>query len=167
MFLPTFPHLLQLAEAEARYAGLQGALVVILRSMMAREMSLREELARLAGQLSASLSHPADSPCNSCPRAARPSGPSSSVSGAEGLAAGLCCCCGQIDGQCGQAAWAVAQRLQQLSEAPAPYQQAASEMSDMLFPVPSTAEVRELCRTWNQRMCANNLRCSLHSCFFD
>ena len=37
---------------------------------------------------------------------------------------------------------AAVHRLQQLSQAPAPFQRAASEMSDMLLPVPSDQEVR-------------------------
>ena len=47
---------LQLLEAEARHTGLQGAIVVVLRSMMGQEKSLREELGQLAAELDASLS---------------------------------------------------------------------------------------------------------------
>ena len=46
---------LQLAEAEARHTGLQGAVVVVLRSMMGQENSLRKELGQLAAELDASL----------------------------------------------------------------------------------------------------------------
>ena len=40
---------LQLAVADARHAGLQGALVVVLRSMMGQERGTREELGQAGG----------------------------------------------------------------------------------------------------------------------
>ena len=56
-----------------------------------------------------------------------------------------CRCClihsGQGAGASASAVRAAAHRLQQLSQAPAPFQRAASEMSDMLLPVPSAREV--------------------------
>ena len=55
---------LQLAVAEARHAGLQGALVVVLRSMMGQERGTREELGHLAAELDASLSAQIDSSCH-------------------------------------------------------------------------------------------------------
>ena len=55
---------LQLAVADARHAGLQGALVVVLRSMMGQERGTREELGHLAAELDASLSAQTDSSCH-------------------------------------------------------------------------------------------------------
>ena len=51
---------LQLAKVEAQHTGFQGAVVVVLRSMMAQERSLREDLGDLASELEASLPVQAD-----------------------------------------------------------------------------------------------------------
>ena len=76
---------LQLAVAEARHAGLQGALVVVLRSMMGQERGLREELGHLAADLDASLFAQNDSSCHcSCNFLAE-----AGILGGDGLRTGL------------------------------------------------------------------------------
>ena len=76
---------LQLAAAEARHAGLQGALVVVLRSMMGQERDLREELGHLAAELDAGLLAQTDSACHcSCNFLAE-----AGILGGDGLRTGL------------------------------------------------------------------------------
>ena len=149
---------LQVAEVEAQHTGLQGAIVVVLQSMMAKERSLREELAQLASELGADTCPQGDAqgqPSASCPaeaparqRLCRPrkcTTPNTLAAGAQppGLKAAAGCCWQGLEEpvQDGQAARSVAQRLQQLSGASASSERAASEVMEMLFPVPSIREI--------------------------
>ncbi len=148
---------LQLAKVEAQHTGFQGAVVVVLRSMMAQERSLREDLGDLASELEASLPAQADPQGHrsaSCPaessaqqwRSCRKKCTTPNTLAEDHLCSDpSASCCWQgleepadRDGQAGRS---VAQRLQQLSEATATSVQAASEVTEMLFPVPSIREV--------------------------
>ena len=121
--------------------------------MMAQERSLREELGELASELGASLSAQGEwggDPSNSCsagssaPQPRRRRRLCTTPNTLAGDQRGKASCCWQgieEPDQEGKAARAVAQRLQQLSEASASSQHAASEISEMLCPVPSIREV--------------------------
>ena len=141
---------------EAQHTGFQGAVVIVLRSMMAQERSLREELGDLAADLEASLPAEASSQGHrsaSCPAESSTQQWSScrrkcitpNTLAEDQLCSdrsASCCWQGLEDSdQDGQAARSVAQRLQQLSEATATSAQAAAEVTEMLFPVPSIREV--------------------------
>ena len=73
-------------------------------------------------------------------------------------------CClihsGQGAGASASAVRAAAHRLQQLSQAPAPFQRAASEMTDMLLPVPSAQEV--LPPSWLQHAAPQSISAKMH-----
>ncbi len=131
--------------------------MVVLQSMMAKERSLREELGQLASELGADTSAQGDSqgqPPASCPAQAsvqqrrcgprKCTTPNTLAAGAQPGAEAAAGCCWQgleEPDQDGQAARSVAQRLQQLSEASASSERAASEVAEMLFPVPSIREI--------------------------
>ena len=129
--------------------------MVVLRSMMAQERTLREELGQLASELGASVSAQGGShgqrseSCSAEPLGwPRRCGPRkcttpNTLAGGQGLGAAAGCCWQGLEepDQDGQAARSVAQRLQQLSGAPMESAQAASEVMQMLFPVPSIREI--------------------------
>ncbi|CAL5221225.1 g3377 [Coccomyxa viridis] len=146
----------KVAEVEAQHTGFQGAVVVALRSMMAQERSLREELGDLASELEANLPDEASSQghrSSSCPaesseqqfRSCRRKCITPNTLADDQLCSdpsASCCWQGlEEPDQDGQAARSVAQRLQELSEGSATSAQAASELTEMLFPVPSIREV--------------------------
>ena len=146
----------QVAEVEAQQTGFQGAVVVALRSMMAQERSLREELGDLASELEASLPDEASLQghrSSSCPaesseqqfRSCRRKCITPNTLADDQLCSdpsASCCWQGlEEPDQDGQATRSVAQRLQELSEGSATSAQAASELTEMLFPVPSIREV--------------------------
>lgn len=145
---------LQVAEVEAQHTGLQGAVVVVLRSMMAQERTLREELGQLASDLGTSMSAQGDpqgrrlasSPAEPLVRRRRCNPRKcttpNTLAGAQSMEAAAGCCWQGLEepDQDGQAARSVGQRLQQLSEASAESVQAASEVMEML-PVPSIREI--------------------------
>ena len=148
---------MQVVEAEARYAGLQGAIVVLLRSMVSQEKALRGELGHLASELDASMSTQCAASCGalcactptsrSGQQVSQQSQAGNGYSGAERPSGGPAerreCRqgSGQGAGQAGRAAGSVRQKLRQLSIASAPSERAAREMRDLLYPVPSTGDI--------------------------